>query len=186
MSLSRLTLGVKMPKNAVLNNIEHKSTKVITTRSSKFGDNIWCTMTFPFELRNVIGDFPVFFQKNTDTGEFYPVAVFGFTHGENLFLIGEEWDAAYIPVNVQRMPFLIGSANTADGGDAERVVNIDMEHPRVNEEEGQPLFDALGNSTPYMERVASILESMHHGVAANKNLAEKLLELELLEVLLWK
>jgi len=67
-----------MARIELLNNIDHKDLRVITTRSADYGDNIWYTPTFPHEFKNLQAHYPIFFTKNTDSGKFQAVAVFGF------------------------------------------------------------------------------------------------------------
>ncbi len=65
-------------------------------------------ITFPWEFRNLQAHYPILFRKRPDTGEFQPIALFGFEERENLFLTGSGWDAAYVPLTIERQPFLIG------------------------------------------------------------------------------
>jgi len=95
-------------KNALVNNIDHKEIKIITDRSAEFGDNVWYSLTFPAEFRSIQAYYPIFFNKNPDTGKFISVALFGFKEHENLFLNENGWNADYIPTSVLRSPFLIG------------------------------------------------------------------------------
>ena len=54
--------------------------------------------------------------------------MFGFDQQENLFLSVSGWDANYIPLTIQRRPFLIGFQEQNINGVVERepVVHIDM------------------------------------------------------------
>ena len=84
-----------MPNNNVmLNSIEHKDLKVITEHSAHYGDNIWYSLTFPVEFRSVQAHYPIFFQKDPQTGRFFSVALFGFKDKENLF--SRKWPMAGI------------------------------------------------------------------------------------------
>ncbi|MCY3820481.1 MAG: SapC family protein, partial [Gammaproteobacteria bacterium] len=131
-----------MPDFAMLNNVDHQDLRVITERSSRYGDNVMLAMTFPFEFRNVQAHYPILFQGDGDGG-YYPVVLFGFQQGENLFLDESGWHAAYVPAMIQRQPFLIGFQEQP-GADRTRVLSVDMDHPRVNTEAGERLFQPLG------------------------------------------
>ena len=85
-----------MANNVLLNSIEHQNIKIITERSSEYGDNVWYALTFPSEFKSLQAYYPVFFNKDANTGEFFPVVLFGFEQQENLFLENGKWDAAYI------------------------------------------------------------------------------------------
>ncbi|PKG99275.1 SapC family protein [Paraglaciecola sp. MB-3u-78] len=172
-----------MANNVLLNSIDHKDVKVVTERSQKYGDNVWYSLTFPAEFRSVQAYYPIFFNKDANTGQFFAVALFGFQDQENLFLTDNSWEAPYLPLSIARQPFLIGLQKTnEDGEDKEqRVLHIDMDHPRVNQEHGKALFLEFGGNTPYLDTVADMLEAIHHGIVDSKIFIDLLIEHELLE-----
>lgn len=172
-----------MANNVLLNSIDHQDLKIITERSEKYGDNLWYSLTFPSEFRSVQAYYPIFFNKDTNTGQFYSVAMFGFQDKENLFLADNKWDAPYIPLSVARQPFLIGLQKVNEDGEEkeQRVLHIDIDHPRVNKEEGESLFLEFGSNTPYLDTAADMLEAIHHGVLDSKTFIDLLIEHELLE-----
>lgn len=171
-----------MAKHALLSNVEHKGLRIITTRSAAYGDDQMYALTVPGEFRNVQASYPIVFQKRSDTGQFQPLALFGFESGENLFLTDAGWDASYIPYSVERLPFLIGGGNPSQPGQpAQPVVHIDLDSPRVSWTEGEPLFLEYGGSTPYLERVSALLGALHSGIAATQPFIDALLSHDLLE-----
>jgi hypothetical protein len=174
---------MKMANNVLLNSIEHKDVKVITERSKQYGDNLWYSLTFPSEFRSVQAYYPIFFNKDADTGQFFAVALFGFQNQENLFLTENKWDAPYIPLSVARQPFLIGTQKVNEDGEekTQRVLHIDLDHPRVNQEKGEALFLEFGGNTPYLDTCADMLETMHHGILDSTAFVNQLMEHELLE-----
>lgn len=172
-----------MANPVLVNNIDHKNTKINTGHSAELGDNVWFTLTFPDEFRAVQTHYPIFFQKDGNTGEFFPVALFGFAQDENLFLDENGWDAGYIPLFIKRQPFTIGTQKQmVDGQEQEsRVLTMDADHPRVNEEIGEPLFLDFGGNSDYLENVASMMETLHLGNEQNKDFIACLTELDLIE-----
>lgn len=172
-----------MANNVLLNNIDHQNLKVITDHSPTFGDNVWYGLTFPGEFRSIQAYYPIFFNKDPNTGKFYAIALFGFEDQENLFLKDNKWDAGYIPLTVARQPFLIGKQRiTEDGEEKEqRVLHIDMNHPRVNQEQGEPLFLAHGGNSPYLDNAADMLEVIHHGFVDSSSFIDCLVKHDLLE-----
>lgn len=172
-----------MTNHVLLNNVDHKDLKVITTRSAEYGDNVNCAMTFCWEFRNVQAEYPIFFSKDPESGDFTAVAMFGFEEGENLYLSAEGWDANYIPLTVERQPFLIGFQQSAEGGDAatEPVIHIDMDSPRVGSSEGEPVFLAHGGVSEYLERINSVLNTINEGHEVNRKFLALLQEHDLLE-----
>ncbi|MBT8055417.1 MAG: SapC family protein [Xanthomonadales bacterium] len=172
-----------MANYQLLNNVEHKDLKIIIDRSAALGDNVWYAVTFPTEFRALQRHYPVFFIKNSDTGEFQAVAMFGVEDGENLFLDETGWNATYIPLNIMRQPFLIGYQEQETGGGVTRepVVTIDMDSPRVNTEAGEPVFLEHGGNSEYLEQVNSILQMLLGGMKSCKGFFNTLEEFDLLE-----
>lgn len=157
-----------MSNFALLNNVDHKDVRIITERSAKYGDNVNFVMTFPFEFRSVQAFYPILFHRDAQ-GEFYPVALFGFESGENLFLDETGWRARYVPAMIRRQPFLIGfEPDTRQGGERRRMLSLDLDSPRVGKERGEPLFEPLGGRTPFLEEMATLLETLYHGAELNK------------------
>ena len=171
-----------MTEFALLNNVDHQDVRIITERSEKYGDNVMYALTFPFEFRSVQAHYPILFHKDVD-GNAYPVAMFGFQENENLFLTDSGWDALYLPVMMRREPFLIGYQGSEDQVDEDktRVLSIDMDHPRVNTERGEPLFQPLGGRAPYLESMADLMEEIYAGYVHNKVFMSALQEHDLIE-----
>lgn len=171
-----------MTNFALLNNVDHQDVRVITERSAAYGDNVMYAMTFPSEFRDVQAHYPILFQKD-ESGELFPIALFGFEQQENLFLDEAGWHARYVPAMIRRQPFLIGYQSPKDQADAEanRMLSIDMDHPRVSTETGEPLFQPLGGRTEYLEHMANLLEAVFHGVEHSKAFVAALTEQNLIE-----
>lgn len=171
-----------MTNLALLNNVDHEDLKIITERSAKYGDNVMYAMTFPHEFRDIQAHYPILFHKDAN-GEFYPLALFGFQQGENLFLDERGWNAAYVPAMIRREPFMIGFQNVKDqaGADPQRMLSLDMDHPRVSKESGERLFQPLGGRTPFLDDTANLLELIYQGVEQNKKLIAAVLEHDLVE-----
>lgn len=164
-----------MSKHVLLNNVDHKDLRVITTRGAEYGDNVMLAATFPAEFRNLQAHYPIVFRKNAQA-QFEPVALLGFKDGQNLFLSEHGWDATYIPMTIERLPFLIGFSP-----DRQPMMHIDLEHPRVSRTEGEPIFREFGGNTDFLERMSSLLLAIHQGLAATEPFIGALLQYELLE-----
>jgi len=175
-----------MTNYVMLNHEAHKDLRINTDRSIEMGDGVNFAMTFPFEFRNVQAHYPIFFQKNSETGRFYPVALFGFETNENLFLNEQGWDAAYVPAMIRRQPFLIGfqtngSDKESESEEKKAVVTIDMDNPRINQEKGEVLFLEHGGTSEYLQKVTQNLELIHQAHEHSEKFVNALLEHELLE-----
>ena len=171
-----------MTNYVLLNDTKHANLRVITTRSAEYGDNVKYALTFPFEFRNIQSSYPIFFQKDPDTGVFFPLALFGFENGENLFLSESGWEAPYVPVMIKRQPFLIGFQQDANDPEATNpVVSIDMDNPRISESEGESLFLEHGGSSEYLQKATASLELIHQAHEHSKKFVAALIEHDLLE-----
>ena len=168
-----------MPNHALLNNVDHKHLRVITARGAAYGDAVMSALTFPAEFRELQAYYPIVFAKSADGTSFDALALFGFEQGENLFLDEAggkaRWDAPVIPLTVERQPFLIGR------GGEELSIHVDLDHPRVSQDTGETLFLTYGGTTEYLERISSVLRTIHDGLDAARGFTASLLELELLE-----
>lgn len=146
-----------MARHVQLNNIDHRDLRIDTRRCAALGDDVSFAATFPAEFRDLQAHYPVVFRKD-DAGALFPVALLGLQEGHNLFLDGERWDAPRLPLSIERQPFLIGR-----GGD-EITVHIDLDHPRVRTDAGEALFREHGGNSDYLERIASVLLTLHNGL----------------------
>jgi len=168
-----------MANHQLLDNVTHKDLKVITDRSAWYGDDVASAGVFPLEFRRAQAEYPIAFRKNEATGFFEALALFGFTAGENLFLDADGWDANYIPLSIERQPFLIGFQSTTDGD--EPVVHIDMDSPRIGDTEGHAVFLEHGGHSPYLEHINSVLMAIHNGYEDMKAFSAALTDFDLLE-----
>lgn len=169
-----------MANHVLLDNINHKDLKIISKRSADLGDNIPSVVTFPFEFRDIQTNFPICFCKDSETGKFYTAALFGFEEKENLFLEGDQWDAAYTPLMLERQPFFIGKQQ-AQNGEEQRLIYVDMDSPRVSSNQGQQLFLEQGGTSEYLQRISSILEAIYQGQQQTNEFVELMLKYDLIE-----
>jgi len=130
-----------MSNTVLLNNVDHKDMKVTTRHSVELGDNVMFGVTFPSEFRNIQAHYPIVFRKSPDAATFQPIALFGLQEGNNLFLRQQGWDATYIPLAIERLPFFIGVA------DEELVVHVDLDSPRISATDGVPVFLPHGGTS---------------------------------------
>lgn len=163
-----------MSNHALLNNVDHKDLRIDTGHGAALGDDVMFAPTFPGEFRNLQAHYPVVFHRSGERS-FQPVALFGFSQGQNLFLDGDRWDAGYVPLAIERQPFLIGLTGE------EPMVHIDLDHPRVATGRGTPLFREHGGISEYLERISSVLNTLHQGLQETPTFVEALLRYGLLE-----
>jgi hypothetical protein len=161
-------------QHALLINTDHRDLRVITRRGAAYGDDVMYALTFPSEFRALQAHYPIVFAKSRE-GTFTPLALFGFREKQNLFLGDSGWDAHYLPVMLERQPFLIGTSTTG------KVIHIDLDHPRVSRTEGERVFDENGANTGFLQGVASMLATIDEGVSATPAFIAAIQEYNLLE-----
>jgi hypothetical protein len=164
-----------MSTSVLLNNVNHQALRIITARGAAWGDDVMSSVVFPSEFRNLQAHYPIVFQKTADGTGFQPIALFGLREGQNLFLTPQGWDAACLPMAVERQPFMIGR----DGD--ELMVHLDLDSPRLSNTEGEPVFLPLGGNSEFLERMTALLLAVHEGVQATPAFVDALLAHELLE-----
>jgi hypothetical protein len=170
-----------MTNHVLLDNITHKNLRIRREHGAEFGDNVGAVPTFPTEFADVQREYPIFFRRDPN-GAFYSVALLGFAKDENLYLKGDRWDATYVPGIVARGPFLIGFQERQEGAEMRRepVIHIDLENPRVNETEGEPVFLEQGGHSPFLQRVSRVLAALNDGHIIGKQMLEAFNALELI------
>jgi hypothetical protein len=171
-----------MPRIVMLNHVAHRQLRVITRPGAEFGDKVGMAVAFPNEFAVLQREYPIFFRKDNATAEFQAVVLLGFQKDENLFLEGSSWNARYVPAAIARGPFLIGFQESVGGRTPpERVINMDMDSPRLSTTEGEALFTPQGGNTPYLDRLSTMLAGIHDGLNLTKDMFAAYTELDLIE-----
>lgn len=154
-----------MVRSTLLNNVDHQDLRVDLAHGAQYGDAINQVLVFPTEFEELQREYPIFFRKD-EAGEYLAIALLGLDRDENLYLDGNEWKARYVPAVQARGPFLIGLHDREVDGETQRepMVHVDLDHPRVGAENGYPVFLPHGGNSPYLDRIATVLQRLHRGV----------------------
>lgn len=107
------------------------------------------------EIPLALCDYPIVLIKDGATGQFRLVALLGFAANRNLFVLGGNWAATYLPLNILRLPFFLGAP---DGGAPELC--IDEASSLIGGTPGNALFDASGNETPFLTGRRKLVQDM--------------------------
>lgn len=159
----------------LLNNVQHKDLRIVTQRGAQWGDDFMSAPVTVDEFRKLQAHYPIAFQRD-DKGGFVPTVLFGLQEGQNLFLNGEGWDADYLPLSVQRLPFAIGIA------DDELRMMVDLDSKRISQgAEGEAVFLPQGGTTDFTEHANSVLRALHEGLQATTDFVQTLMQHDLLE-----
>ena len=130
-----------------------------------------------FELPQVQAEYPIAFVKDGDTGRFHLVALLGLKPEENLYHRKDGWNALYIPQHLTHAPFVLSpSPENPDNF----VVGIDMDSDLVSEKEGEALFTADGEQTPYLAKRTEYIARANSQVEATQNFIQAMVDNNLL------
>jgi hypothetical protein len=168
-----------MSSHAILDSTAHRDLRVRTEASRDLGDGVMSCFTVPDEFSLVQNEYPILFRRDAESGRFAALVLLGFEAGENLYLDGDRWDARHRPWAMAIHPFLVGRPAEGDGPGQ---VHIDLDHPRiVRGKEGVRLFDEVGQQSPYLDRVATMLGDLDSGHRESAAFYAAIEQLELLE-----
>lgn len=104
------------------------------------------------EFAEACKEYAIVFTR-AQNGKVVPVVMLGLRSRENLFIDAQDrWDGRYIPAFVRRYPFVL-----AELPGQSMAVCIDEAYPGLGEKEGEPLFDAEGQETPYLKNALEFL-----------------------------
>jgi hypothetical protein len=158
----------------------HKNLKVATAYERELGHDMGSVMVLPSEILEVQREYPIVFRKHPETGQFLATALLGFEQQENLFLSeGAKWQANYIPLAMTKGPFFVGINKESAGKPL--VICINNDDPRVGQENGELLFDELGNPSIYLNTIRVNLFRLHEGITDTKKMVDAFLAANLIE-----
>jgi len=131
------------------------------------------------EFRKAATQYPIVFAKHPETGRFAPYVLSGLGLEENLFWTGTELDVAYVPLNVRRQPFYVGT-DAAPDAPAANVLCIDMDSPCLDSSGTRTLVNADGSDSAYLKEILAILGELVAGKAPTEQFIATALRLDLL------
>jgi hypothetical protein len=137
----------------------------------------------PREFVRLVAHYPIFFTKSTESGRFEPAVLLGFERKENLFFVNGRWDAAYVPLQIQRQPFSLipRRSDSPAGGQASLDVAIDLDSSNIQAQEGERLFLDDGKPSKYLQDITSMLSALVSGSREAYAFTGRLAELDLIE-----
>jgi hypothetical protein len=141
----------------LLDRAKHRARRVRSSTSFAFARHANSLFLAGVEFNEASKEFAIVFTRS-GTGRTVPVAMLGLRSQENLFVDSEgRWDAAFLPAFVRRYPFVLADLP----GRAEMAVCVDEASDRLNDIEGEPLFDAGGGDTPFLRNAVDFLNRYH-------------------------
>ncbi len=138
----------------ILNYNDHKELGLVSDMTYKHAKNHHMTYVLIHEFPQTCINFPIVFVKDSETGQFKSVALFGFDINENVFYTEKQWNTTYIPANIRRAPFLM---SPKEGSVTKWSVCIDSESSCLSKDKGERLFNADGSETEQLISVKKFL-----------------------------
>jgi SapC len=129
------------------------------------------------EFRKAATQYPIVFAKNPETGRFAPYVLNGLEPEENLFWSGTKMDVAYVPLNIRRRPFFVGTPDTASGAN---VLCIDIESSCLTASGQKSIVDADGSDSSYLKEILSFIGQLVDGQKLTSSFINTALSLDLL------
>jgi hypothetical protein len=146
--------AVYYEKPVALDREKHRKLKVRATGSFGFAAKANSLYLAGVEFNEACKEFAIVFTR-VGGGRTVPVAMLGLRGRENLFVDAQgQWDAGYIPAFVRRYPFVLAELP----GRSEMAVCVDEAFTGLNTKEGEALFDAAGNDTPFLKNALDFLQ----------------------------
>jgi hypothetical protein len=159
-----------------LSRSEHRNLRIRADRVEASAANQHLIPIIVSEFRKAATQYPIVFAKNPETGRFAPYVLTGLGTEENLFWSGTELDVAYVPLNVRRQPFYVGTDDAA----ATSLLCIDVDSPCVDESGTRTIVDANGADSAYLKEILAVLGELVAGRKATEQFIASVLSLDLL------
>jgi hypothetical protein len=175
-------LEAKVVNRVVLNNLIHRDVRIAATRPTRENAEVNAVSVIPREFPRLLAHYPIFYTKNTETGRFEPSALLGFQPQENLFFTDGQWDAAYVPLHIQRHPFSLVTRRAEDSAGKPPSLDVALDLSQtVQSHDGERLFLDDGQPTKFLQNITSMLSALVSGSTEAYALTGRLAELNLIE-----
>lgn len=158
-----------------LNKEQHATTKINNNNALSHISNEHMLPVVVHEFVAAGAEFPIVFIKTNDT--YQPVAMLGLTQNQNLFMQDNKWQALYVPRAARTYPLVL----VRDQDNSDRLfVGLDESSERLNNEEGNNLFNEDGSESEFLTARKQMLGEYIDMGQITRAFAEKLQSLELL------
>ena len=145
--------AVYYEKPVLLDRDTHRRRKVRPAAGFAFARKANSLYLAGVEFNEACKEYAIVFTRAAN-GTTVPVAMLGLRAQENLFVNSDGgWDATYIPAFVRRYPFVLADLP----GRTDMAVCVDEAFEGLNEQEGEPLFDAQGRNTAFLQNALEFL-----------------------------
>lgn len=166
--------AVYYEKPVLLHRDTHRHRKVAASNSFAFAAKANSLYLAGAEFGEAAREYAIVFTRVGT--RIAPVAMLGLRGRENLYVDAQgRWTANYIPAFVRRYPFVLSDLPGGQMG-----VCIDEAYPGLNDKEGEPLFDAQGGNTPFLQNALDFLNRYQQEYLRTDAFCQRLAEMDLL------
>jgi hypothetical protein len=139
-------------KPVLLDRDKHRKRRVQASTSFAFARKANSLYLAGVEFPEACKEYAIVFTRGSNQ-KIVPVAMLGLRARENLFVDdSEQWRGEYVPAFVRRYPFVLAELSGQALG-----VCIDEAFAGLGDKEGEPLFDAQGGNTPFLQNALDFL-----------------------------
>lgn len=139
----------------VLDVTTHQALRFTPARDYGFARALWQAPLALAEILPAALCFPVLFSTEETVNA---VALLG--KESNQFVSEQnQWLASYVPVHVQRYPFVLGREKNKE----DYLLLADLDAPQFSKEQGEPVFDASGKLSSHFQAVIKLMLEFEAG-----------------------
>lgn len=141
---------------APLNSDKHLKISITESKDyRRFADQHLIPVVF-HEFHHLASEFPLVFVKNTETGQFIPVALMGIKNGVNLYCQQDNWLPVIRPLGFNNAPLSLVKTNEQS---EDVMVCIDEDSELVVSNDGHRLFKDNKEQSDYLKaRTQALLD----------------------------
>ncbi|MCL1138944.1 SapC family protein [Shewanella pneumatophori] len=129
------------------------------------------------EFATLANEFPIVFVKNSESGQFTPIAMMGIKTDENLYCQTETWTSSVTPLAFSKAPLSL--MKTSEESE-ELMVFVDEDSELLNTTKGNRLFDDAGEQSEYLKQRSNALLDLAGFTQQTSAITKYLAELKLL------
>ena len=139
-------------KPVLLDREKHRQRRVLPSTSFGFARKANSVYLAGVEFSEACKEYAIVFTRGNN-GKIVPVVMLGLRARENLFIDDQDqWVGRYLPAFVRRYPFVLAELPGQSLG-----VCIDEAYAGLGNQEGEALFDAKGQDTPFLRNALDFL-----------------------------
>jgi hypothetical protein len=162
-------------KPVLLDRDKHRKRRIKPSQSFAFARKANSLYLAGVEFNEACKEYAIVFTRGGN-GKVVPVVMLGLRARENLFVGDDDhWGGRYIPAFVRRYPFVLAELPGQGMG-----VCIDEAFAGMGDQEGEPLFDAKGENTPFLQNALDFLQQYQREYLRTEAFCRRLEELGLL------